>query len=423
MGGSRRFGSIFYDMAPGMQNQPSSRREIVAYYRVSTQAQGIFGLGMESQRRSVEAYAQENHCTIVASYSEVETGRKRTMRNRPELIRAVAHARRSGAILAIARLDRLARNVFVTAQLLETGVEFVACDNPHANRLTIQILAAMAEHEGKLISERCRASAAVSKARGTVFGRKGRYVSPEDAKRWSVAAGASRTAALLEIYADLVPTILHMRYSAQSMRAIAERLNGLGHLSHVKRPLTGDVVRHILIRAGYGDVTRRIPGLTDFTPEQRAKSRISLAKSRLERDSAAYATVEPIVRKMRAEEEPYSRIVRMLNALGHRTPWGRLFSYGSLVRLLDRCGFDESPAVRRRLAPTVRSRATTAAAAKIREENRAFLKFIKRLREMGTFYKEIARRANSKGFRTQRNTKWVAESVFSYLKREGLRNQ
>ena len=169
-----------------MKNQlTSSSREIVAYYRASTQAQGIFGLGMESPRKSVEAYAQENHCKLVASYSEVETSREHTMRNRPELVKAVAHARRSGAVLAIARLDRLARSVFVTAQLLETGVEFVACDNPHANRLTIHILAAMAEHEGKLISERRRAAAAVAKARGTTFAQKGRHVSPEDAKRWA----------------------------------------------------------------------------------------------------------------------------------------------------------------------------------------------------------------------------------------------
>ena len=118
---------------------------IIAYYRVSTRMQGFGGLGMDAQRTSVEAYSVFRGLKIVASYEEVETARREHLRNRPQLVRALAHARRSGAILVIARLDRLARNVFVTSQLLESGVEFVACDNPHANRMTIQIIAVMAE--------------------------------------------------------------------------------------------------------------------------------------------------------------------------------------------------------------------------------------------------------------------------------------
>jgi len=144
--------------------------EIVAYYRVSTKMQGIQGLGMEAQRRSVEAYAMARCLPIVAAYAEVETGRKDDLRNRPKLVSAVAHARRSGSLLVIARIDRLARSVFVTAQLLKSNVEFVACDNPHANRLTIQILAVMAEYEGRLISERTKAGLEAARARGVKFG-------------------------------------------------------------------------------------------------------------------------------------------------------------------------------------------------------------------------------------------------------------
>lgn len=112
---------------------------LVGYCRVSTQMQGHDGLGMEAQRRAVIAYATAHSATILAMYSEVETGRKKDLWNRPQLISALGHARRAKAVLVIARLDRLARNVFVTSQLLESGVEFVACDNPHANRLSIQI--------------------------------------------------------------------------------------------------------------------------------------------------------------------------------------------------------------------------------------------------------------------------------------------
>ena len=116
--------------------QPTSSSGIVAYYRVSTRMQGFNGLGMEAQRRSVSAYAEFRGLKIVAAYEEVESARREHLRNRPQLVRALAHARRSGAVLVIARLDRLARNVLVTSQLLESGVEFVACDNPHANRMT-----------------------------------------------------------------------------------------------------------------------------------------------------------------------------------------------------------------------------------------------------------------------------------------------
>ena len=70
---------------------------------------------------------------IVATYEEVESNSRADLRNRPQLAAAVAHVRRSRAVLVIARLDRFARNVFVTSQLLESGIEFVACDARHAN--------------------------------------------------------------------------------------------------------------------------------------------------------------------------------------------------------------------------------------------------------------------------------------------------
>ena len=119
---------------------------IVAYYRVSTQKQGLSGLGLEAQEACVGDFARLGLHTLIASYREVETG-KRT--DRTELAKALSHARRAKATLCIAKLDRLARNMAFTANLMESGVEFVACDNPHASRLTIHILAAVAEDEGE----------------------------------------------------------------------------------------------------------------------------------------------------------------------------------------------------------------------------------------------------------------------------------
>src|SRR5438132_7814327 len=116
----------------------------VTYRRVSTREQGNSGLGLEAQQAATEAYARQNGATIIGTYTEVETG---TSSDRPELKRAIAHAKRSKATLVISKLDRLARNVAFTSALMESGVNFICCDNPHANKLTIHILAAIAEHE------------------------------------------------------------------------------------------------------------------------------------------------------------------------------------------------------------------------------------------------------------------------------------
>src|SRR6185369_12637823 len=100
-------------------------------------------------------------------YVEVESGKKAA---RPQLLAALAHPRRTKATLVVAKLDRLTRNVAFLSALMESGVDFVACDNPHANRLTIHILAAVAEDEARRISERTKAALAAYKARGGKLG-------------------------------------------------------------------------------------------------------------------------------------------------------------------------------------------------------------------------------------------------------------
>lgn len=138
-----------------------------SYLRVSTDKQGITGLGMDAQREAVCRYVQ-NRGSIVAEFIEVESGKRHT--NRPQLLAALAACRRKRAVLLIARLDRLARNVAFIANLMDSDVEFVAVDMPHANRLTIHILAAVAEHEREMISQRTKAALAAAKARGKKLG-------------------------------------------------------------------------------------------------------------------------------------------------------------------------------------------------------------------------------------------------------------
>jgi DNA invertase Pin-like site-specific DNA recombinase len=156
----------------------------VAYLRVSTARQGADGLGMEAQRAAVEGFVRQHGGSIVQTFVEVESGKRS---DRPELAKALAAARKAKGVLLIAKLDRLARNVAFIANLMEAGVEFVAVDQPFANRLTLHILSAVAEDEARRISERTKAALAAAKARGVKLG------SPI-ARKTVVAARATRSA-------------------------------------------------------------------------------------------------------------------------------------------------------------------------------------------------------------------------------------
>ncbi len=121
---------------------------LICYYRVSTQRQGDSRLGLEGQIAAVAKYAERTGDTILASFEEVESGKNH--KNRPRLKDALQLCKATGATLVVAKLDRLARNVAFLSAMLEAGVEFIACDNPTANRLTVHILAAVAEAEANL---------------------------------------------------------------------------------------------------------------------------------------------------------------------------------------------------------------------------------------------------------------------------------
>ena len=138
----------------------------VSYLRVSTQKQGQSGLGLEAQRAAVEAFTRHQGGKIVAEYVEVESGKRSA---RPELARAMAAAKKAGATLLIAKLDRLSRDVHFISGLMK-GVDFLAVDQPFANQLTLHILAAVAEDEARRISERTKAALRAARARGVKLG-------------------------------------------------------------------------------------------------------------------------------------------------------------------------------------------------------------------------------------------------------------
>ena len=184
---------------------------LVAYYRVSTERQGQSGLGLDAQRAAVAAYAGGRG--LLGDFVEVESGRKD---NRPQLAAALALCHHKRAVLVIAKLDRLARSVAFISNLMESGVEFVAVDMPQANRLTLHILAAVAEHEREMISQRTKAALAAAKARGAKLGNP----RPDMAK---ASAAASTKAACFR--ACVSPVINSLYAEGQSLRAIATEMN------------------------------------------------------------------------------------------------------------------------------------------------------------------------------------------------------
>lgn len=145
---------------------PLCMTRFIAYYRVSTDKQGKSGLGLDAQRQAVAGFVA-GRGEIVAEHTEIESTRNK----RPELHAALEACRKHKATLLIARLDRLARNVAFISNLMESRVDFLAVDMPEANRLTIHILAAVAEHEREMISKRTKAALQAAKARGTALGK------------------------------------------------------------------------------------------------------------------------------------------------------------------------------------------------------------------------------------------------------------
>lgn len=139
----------------------------VCYARVSTEQQGRSGLGLEAQRAAVVEWLKGDQRKLLAEFTDVESGKRD---DRPQLAAALALCRRTGATLVIAKIDRLTRNVAFLARLMESGVKFVAVDNPHATKLTIHILAAVAEDERDRISARTKAALTAAKARGKKLG-------------------------------------------------------------------------------------------------------------------------------------------------------------------------------------------------------------------------------------------------------------
>ena len=197
----------------------------IAYFRVSTKQQKRSGLGLDAQRFAVDRYVKQSGGRLIVSFTEVESGRNC---DRPQIAEALRLCRVYKATLLVARLDRLARNVTLISSLIESGVNFVAADMPLANRFTLHLLAAVAEYESQLTSERTKAAFAMARAQGRELGGIRAGVSPSfpanaREKRIRVMKQEANDWAT-----DLAPLVCALRDRGESTSGIVQYLSIYG---------------------------------------------------------------------------------------------------------------------------------------------------------------------------------------------------
>ncbi len=214
---------------------PTDQTRFVAYFRVSTDKQGQSGLGLEAQQAMTSRY------NVVDSFVEIESGRKH---DRPQLMAAIDQCKKTGATLLVAKLDRLSRSVYFTSQLMESGIQFKCCDMPEANRLTLQLMAVLAEHEARTIAARTKAALAAKKARGEQLGNVDNLTQEGRTKGAEAMRAKAQTA-----YAHLVPMIRELKVAGESLATIAGRLNEVGQRTTRGTKFSAMQVSRILRRA------------------------------------------------------------------------------------------------------------------------------------------------------------------------------
>jgi DNA invertase Pin-like site-specific DNA recombinase len=242
----------------------------VCYYRVSTKKQtdawwrlrrgesitenelneNATGLGLDAQKRDAGRLVDNLKGSIAGAYTEVETGKKSA---RPELRKALAHARMVGGILVVAKLDRLARNLNFISNLMESKVPFICADRPDADRLRLHIEAAFAEEEARRIGLRTKAALDSLQARGVKLGsaRPGHWDGREHLRGWKqavVASAANRLAEARAAYEFVLPEIQSLRQAGKTLAAVAAALNERGCKSREGKAFTAILVWRILDR-------------------------------------------------------------------------------------------------------------------------------------------------------------------------------
>lgn len=214
----------------------------IAYYRVSTQSQGRSGLGLEAQQAAVREFLTGTQSMLLGEFTEVESGANNT---RPELAKALEACRLKGATLVIAKLDRLSRDAHFLLGLEKAGVDFVAADLPSANRLTVGIMAMVADEERRMIAARTKAALAAARARGVRLG--GWRGGPKVDGKLGAAANQNKADAFAE---TLAPILTELQGHGLSLRQMAAELTAQGIQTPRGGRWSAAAVRALLLRVG-----------------------------------------------------------------------------------------------------------------------------------------------------------------------------
>ena len=294
-------------------------RRYVAYYRVSTGQQEQFGFSIEAQREAVRDYVAVNLGFVVAEFSEVMSGRKD---RRPELAKALSVCRIAHAVLVIARLDRLSRNVEMISRLMESQLEFVVVDFPHANRFTIHILAAVAEYESHLSSERMKQIVAARRERG---GKVGHSIDrlprrfPPDCQAASALVRQARSEARAQ---DVAPLVWKAIAEGKSLSVIADEFNESGVVPPQRRPWAKNSIWRITRQTAADFGQRSVAGKRIGTAQTKVRKRVD--------------EIGPLLSMWRLKGKTYREIAAELGRRGVKSPWGRDWGPASIRRYLMR---------------------------------------------------------------------------------------
>lgn len=215
-------------------NKTNIVERFVVYHRVSTARQGASGLGLDAQAEAVAMFVAAKPHDIIGTFTEIESGKRN---DRPKLAEAIALCKKHKATLLIAKLDRLARNVHFISGLMEAGVEFVAVDNPHATRLMVHLLAAVAEHEREMISQRTKDALAMAKARGVILGANGKKLAEQH----------KANARLRD--QQHYPVIANLMHELRSYTNVADRMNAMAITTPSGGKWYASSIRNLCMRA------------------------------------------------------------------------------------------------------------------------------------------------------------------------------
>jgi len=224
-------------------------KKFIAYFRVSTKKQGKSGLGLQAQKSMVDNFINEND-QIIAEFTDIESGKNNLRQN---LMEAIKLSKKTGATLLIAKLDRLSRNASFIFALRDSEVDFICCDLPEANTLTIGIFAIMAQHEREVISTRIKDAFKAKRARGEKLGNPDAWT--KESRRKAILT-KKRNAANDPMNKKVVSAIKDIKELAAyrgevlTKEAIADKLNSYGLTTTRGKRFDRGNVRYLLAKVG-----------------------------------------------------------------------------------------------------------------------------------------------------------------------------